>query len=190
MGSSQHIMAEQEEKPKEKELKKEEEEEKKNDDDKAANDAKKPNVDFSGTWKLKTNEGADAYYKSEGWGWIMRKAVPTMGITQIIEQKGNHFKIHMLVNVPAVGTVADQTNESVIGSGDEIEYKDKDGPCCATAKWNEEGTEIISDVYRKDDKKRTYKLVRKFADDSKIKMICLSTNHLGKTLIQTYELQK
>merc|ERR1712130_670080 len=157
------------------------EESKLNDDDED-----EPKSDFSGTWILKTNgPSTDAYYKSEGWSWFMRKAVPTMSMTQVITQKGNKMKLHMMVSV-ATKVVADQTSETIIGSNEEIEYKDKDGVCVGVGKWNEDKTEILSVIYRKDDKKRTYKAVRKFASHSKKLMICTQTNHLGKKLVQTY----
>ena len=168
--------------------KNEENKNKENDDEKLNDD--KPKSDFSGTWILKTNgPSTDDYYKSEGWSWFMRKAVPTMNLTQVITQNGSKFKIQMIVNVMGK-EVANQTNESVIGSGEEIEYKDKDGYCVGVSRWNDDKTEMLTDIVRKDDKKRTYKGVRKFADATKKKMICTTTNHLGKVLVQTYELKQ
>lgn len=60
---------------------KEEEEKKENED------GGKVSMDFSGSWVLKSSsDSIDAYYKSEGWGFMMRKAMPMIPIKQIITQ--------------------------------------------------------------------------------------------------------
>eukprot|EP01083_Nonionella_stella_P241672 843739_1 len=117
-------------------------------------------VDFSGTWILEGSPDVNAvidYYKSEGWGYMMRNAAPKLNITQIIIQNGNKMNVEIVVSVPVVGQVANEKTDSVIGDGKYIEYKDKDGPCKALDKWNDNKTEIFSDIVRVDDEKRTYK---------------------------------
>ena len=59
---------------------------------KADNDSNKAaGVDFSGSWVLKTSgKTIDAYYKSEGWSWMMRKAAPMIAMKQIIDQVFDH----------------------------------------------------------------------------------------------------
>ena len=45
---------------------------------------KVPNPDFTGKWKLKDYKGIDEYLKSEGWSWVMRKAISKLGNNQYI----------------------------------------------------------------------------------------------------------
>ena len=50
-----------------------------NDDNKDEDD--KPNVDFTGTWVLKSSsKSIDEYHKSEGWSYMMRKFAPMIAI--------------------------------------------------------------------------------------------------------------
>ena len=75
-------------------------------------------------------------------------------------------------------------------AGFELLDKDKDGVCRGKTEWNEDKTELITNSYRTKDPKRTYKSVRALATTSDKKMIITTTNHLGKTLIQNYELDE
>eukprot|EP00483_Globobulimina_turgida_P007473 UN07487 len=155
------------------------------DDAKEANDVK-PGTDFSGTWVLKSSsKSIDEYYKSEGWGYMMRKMAPMIPIKQIIKHNGDKMSVNMIVG-PG-GKFANATNVCIIGSGEEVEYKDKDGRCRSVSRWNEDKTQILSEIYRPDDKKRTYKMVRALSVMSDKKMIITTTNHLGKELVQNYE---
>ena len=148
-----------------------------------------PKVDFSGSWTLKSSsKSIDEYYKSEGWSYMMRKFAPLVAIKQIITQNGNKLKIQVIVG-PG-GKFANETSETIIGSGQETEYKDKDGLCRATSEWNEDKTEIISHSYRVNDHKRTYKSIRQFSTTSDKKMIITTTNNIGKTLVQNFELDE
>eukprot|EP01084_Bolivina_argentea_P317724 550914_1 len=164
---------------KEKEVK---EESNKNDDDNKTkdDDTNKALVDFTGSWELKSSsKSIDEYYKSEGWGYLMRKMAPMIPIKQIIKQDGNKLQVRVIVG-PG-GKFADETTESVIGSGNEFDYKDKDGPCKGLSKWNDDKTEIISDCYRVADKTRTYKTVRSLSTLTDKKMIITTTNKHEKT---------
>eukprot|EP00486_Rosalina_sp_Unknown_P001754 CAMPEP_0201568300 /NCGR_PEP_ID=MMETSP0190_2-20130828/9294_1 /ASSEMBLY_ACC=CAM_ASM_000263 /TAXON_ID=37353 /ORGANISM="Rosalina sp." /LENGTH=220 /DNA_ID=CAMNT_0047989249 /DNA_START=40 /DNA_END=702 /DNA_ORIENTATION=+ len=185
-----------EEQPKEEKPKDEpkpDEEANKNDDDNKANEAKvndeddKPGIDFSGSWTLKSSsKSIDEYYKSEGWSYMMRKFAPMIAMKQIVKQEGNKLTIQVIVG-PG-GKFANETSTAIIGSGEETEYKDKDGLCRATSEWNEDKTAIIGKAYRVDDKKRTYESIRQLSTTSDKKMIITTTNNLGKTLVQNFEL--
>eukprot|EP00483_Globobulimina_turgida_P000412 UN00412 len=66
------------------------EEEKKVDDKKELKLA-----NYSGTWNLRTSEKLDEYLKSEGWGFIMRKAAAAVSARQIITQDDKSMTINI-----------------------------------------------------------------------------------------------
>eukprot|EP01083_Nonionella_stella_P239582 838391_1 len=151
-----------------------------------AKDDDKPATDFSGTWILKSSsKSIDEYYKSEGWGYMMRKMAPMIPIKQIIKQNGNKIEVNVIVG-PG-GKFANETSQAIIGSAEETEFKDKDGLCRSVSRWNDEKTMIISDMYRVDDEKRKYKSVRALSVMTDKKMIITTTNHHGKELVQNFE---
>jgi len=51
-----------------------------------------PEPDFTGKWKLKDYKGIDDYLKSEGWNWMMRKAISKLGNHQYIY---HHHRMRM-----------------------------------------------------------------------------------------------
>eukprot|EP00483_Globobulimina_turgida_P000770 UN00770 len=52
-------------------------------------------ADFAGTWTLRTSEKLDEYLKSEGWGFIMRKAAAAVGARQIITQDDKTITVNV-----------------------------------------------------------------------------------------------
>ena len=50
-------------------------------------DAGKPGINFTGSWVLKSSSDTIGdYYKSEGWGYMMRKMAPMIAMKQVIAQ--------------------------------------------------------------------------------------------------------
>merc|ERR1711933_592998 len=101
----------------------------------------------------------------------------------IITQNGDTMKVQVKVIVMGK-EVANETTSTVLGGSDEYEFKDKDGPQRGLSKWNEDRTKVISDTYRVEDNKRTYKAVRYMSGDQ---MMLETTNCHGITLTQTFE---
>eukprot|EP01083_Nonionella_stella_P109743 320340_1 len=163
----------------------------KNDEDAKQDDAKKADeestaIDFSGTWVLKTSsKSIDEYYQSEGWGYVMRKMAPFVPIKQIIAQKGNELTVTMIVG-PG-GKFANETTVHYIDSDKETGTKDKDGPMQNVTKWNKDKTQLLTDIYRTNNKEHTYKQVRALSVLSDEKMIETITNCHGKELVRNYE---
>eukprot|EP00484_Ammonia_sp_Unknown_P020719 CAMPEP_0197025368 /NCGR_PEP_ID=MMETSP1384-20130603/5737_1 /TAXON_ID=29189 /ORGANISM="Ammonia sp." /LENGTH=214 /DNA_ID=CAMNT_0042453895 /DNA_START=38 /DNA_END=682 /DNA_ORIENTATION=+ len=143
-------------------------------------------VNFSGTWVLTTNSSSiDEYFLSEGWGYMMRKFVPMIAIKQNIKQDGNKFVVNVIVGPD--GKFANETSTTMVGSGQEFEYNDKEGAVRGTAQWSDDKKQLICRTYRPSDRSRTYKEVRELLTPSI--MVVTTTNNKGKTLVQNFELQ-
>mmetsp|Transcript_30227 Transcript_30227/g.49239 ORF Transcript_30227/g.49239 Transcript_30227/m.49239 type:complete len:195 (-) Transcript_30227:45-629(-) len=145
-------------------------------------------VDFTGTWILKSSsDSIDDYYKSEGWAYFLRKAIPMVPMKMILTQNGNRLKAQVIVG-PG-GQFANETSTALIDSNQEFGYKDKEGLLRAKAFWNEDKTRIVSDLYRADDKSRWYRQTHALSEMSDKIMTITTVNKHGKNLVQTWELQ-
>merc|ERR1712154_262680 len=106
-------------------------------------------VNFSGTWKLRTSEKLDEFLKSEGWGFVMRKAAGAANAKQTIvqDEKSIKLKIETAKGTYSYEAPLDET---------EIKYTDMDkDECTSTSKLSDDKQSIIETIIKGKDKKKT-----------------------------------
>ena len=135
-------------------------------------EGKIPNPDFTGKWKLKDYKGIDEYLKSEGWNWMMRKAISKLGNNEFIyhhhrtttskstkdiqngdtkEEEDNDdqevtYEHEENITIKSInkGGVYELIPSANLYDKKEVIYKDKNGnKVISVFKWNKEKTEII-----------------------------------------------
>eukprot|EP01084_Bolivina_argentea_P147003 257262_1 len=161
------------------------------------------NPDFTGKWRLKEYHGIDEYLKSEGWNWMMRKAISKLGITQYIYHHhmasvGGKEEEHITIKSASKGGGNEMISCVNLNAKTEVKYKDKNGNnVISVFKWNRDKTQIIEFVLTDDDKQtrsnddikdnntqRSYTKCRHM--NSKGQMIESITNEHGKTCVSIY----
>ena len=100
-------------------------------------------VNFSGSWTLRTSEKLDEFLKSEGWGYIMRKAAAAVSAYQTIVQNEKSIKIK-------VKNKKGTYEYDAPLDGTQIEYKDMDGDdCTSKTTLSEDGQKQIEVLVKK-----------------------------------------
>jgi len=95
-------------------------------------------MDYSGTWKLITNENQSNYLSAIGVGMIKRKLMDSINITIVIKQKGNELEIE----VKPTGKAAETTKTTV--GGDAVLSMNRQGkPLSRKFTKNEKGMIVV-----------------------------------------------
>lgn len=126
------------------------------------------NPNFTGKWKLKEYIGVEDYLKSEGWNWMMRKALSKMANTQFIYHRSPECSSPSTTITSPNGTVGtpstptesadgsteqfvirnvNRDNEQIsinLAAKQEVRYKDRSGnKVISVFKWNRSRTEVM-----------------------------------------------
>ena len=100
-------------------------------------------ANFTGSWTLRTSEKLDEFLKSEGWGYIMRKAAAAVSAYQTIVQNEKSIKIK-------VKNKKGTYEYDAPLDGTQIEYKDMDGDdCTSKTTLSEDGQKQIEVLVKK-----------------------------------------
>eukprot|EP01084_Bolivina_argentea_P041765 77097_1 len=158
---------------------------------KQENDSKMIDPNFTGKWQLKKHEGIDDFLKSEGWNWIMRKIISSLGNTFFIyHQKNiNNQEYISIKSINSTGhselvhfAAINKENESQL-----TQYKDKNNDNVTSIfKWNTNKTELIEclSIEIKNSTARSWTKTRYINKTGEL--IITITNETGKYFQGTY----
>eukprot|EP01084_Bolivina_argentea_P069193 125955_1 len=162
--------------------------------------------DFTAKWRLIEYKGIDEYLKSEGWSWMMRKAISKLGNNQYIyhhHQSNCDGKEEENITIKSVykGGIYEIISNANLNDKKEIKYKDKNGDkIISVFKWNKSKKEIIEFLlkeitiknnnnapkYKRKSKVKQKSYTKCRYIDNKGQMIETITNQIGKKCISIY----